>query len=68
MKIILDENVSPALVGPLWSLGVDAIAVRDRDLLGAPDWTLWMRAQQEERTVVTINEAEIGRASCRERV
>lgn len=55
LKLMLDENISPALSKPLWEAGVDTITVRDRGLLSAPDHIIWRRAQDEGRSVVTIN-------------
>lgn len=39
----------------LWQQDVDAVLVRDRGLLGAPDHELWKLAVAETRTIVTIN-------------
>lgn len=55
LKLMLDENISPALSVPLWGSGVDTATVRDRGLLKAGDHTIWRVAQEEERSVVTIN-------------
>jgi predicted nuclease of predicted toxin-antitoxin system len=53
--LLLDENTSPRIVRTLWQNDVDAVHVRDRGLLGAPDHELWKLALTETRTVVTIN-------------
>jgi predicted nuclease of predicted toxin-antitoxin system len=53
--LLLDENTSPRIVRTLWQHDVDAIHVRDRGLLGAPDHELWKLALDETRTIVTIN-------------
>jgi len=39
----------------LWERQVNAVHIRDRGLLGAPDHELWKLAKQEARTIVTIN-------------
>lgn len=54
-KLLLDENVSPAIARRLNDLNIDAYHARDRGLSGAPDHVLWRRALAEGRTVVTIN-------------
>jgi predicted nuclease of predicted toxin-antitoxin system len=53
--LLLDENMSPRIVRSLWERDVDAIHVRDRELLGAADHEIWKFALQEMRTIVTIN-------------
>jgi predicted nuclease of predicted toxin-antitoxin system len=53
--LLLDENTSPRIVRTLWQHDVDAVHVRDRGLLGAPDHELWKLALDETRTIVTIN-------------
>jgi predicted nuclease of predicted toxin-antitoxin system len=58
MRMMLDENISPSLVTKLWGLGIDTTAVHHRDLLAATDYTVWTRAQSEERALVTINESD----------
>ena len=54
-NFLLDENISPSLVRPLWAEGIDTIHVRDRGLLGAGDHVIWARAMEQVRTVVTID-------------
>lgn len=54
-RLLLDENITPSIVPRLWQAGVDAMAVRDRGLLGASDYAVWKLAKAEIRTVVTIN-------------
>lgn len=61
MKTLLDENISPALLGPLWDREIDTATVRDRGLLGADDHIIWRLAQGESRTVVTINAGDFRR-------
>ena len=53
--LLLDENTSPRIVRSLWEREVNAVHIRDRGLLGAPDHVLWKLAQEEARTIVTIN-------------
>jgi predicted nuclease of predicted toxin-antitoxin system len=53
--LLLDENTSPRIIPLLWEREVDAVHVRDRNLLGAADHELWKLAIDEARTVVTIN-------------
>jgi predicted nuclease of predicted toxin-antitoxin system len=53
--LLLDENTSPRIVNLLWKRQVDAVHIRDRNLLGAADHEIWRFAQQEARTIVTIN-------------
>lgn len=53
--LLLDENTSPRIVRALWKHDVDAIHVRDRNLLAAPDHEVWKFALGEARTIVTIN-------------
>lgn len=53
--LLLDENISPNIVEELWRNDVDALHIRDRNLLEAPDHEIWRFANQENRAVVTIN-------------
>jgi predicted nuclease of predicted toxin-antitoxin system len=53
--LLLDENTSPRIVPKLWERQINAVHIRDRGLLGAPDHELWKLAKQEARTIVTIN-------------
>jgi predicted nuclease of predicted toxin-antitoxin system len=55
LRLMLDENISPALSTPLWERGIDTATARDRGLLEAGDHTIWNIAQSENRSVVTIN-------------
>lgn len=57
-SLILDECVSPRVSPRLWEVGVDNYSLRDRALLQMPDYAIWQRAQEEHRTVVTINESD----------
>jgi len=65
LKLLLDENISPALTGPLWERGVDTVALRDRGLLEVGDHTVWAIGQQEARSVVTINYGDFRRLAQR---
>ena len=63
---MLDENLSPTLVAPLWEYEVDTIHVRDRDLLGSEDHVLWRYASTQSRTFVTINRGDFCRLAVNE--
>lgn len=47
--------MSPKLVAKLWDRGMDTIHVRDRGMLGAPDYEVWRYGQSDNRTICTIN-------------
>jgi predicted nuclease of predicted toxin-antitoxin system len=56
IKFLIDEDLSPAVARYLCNeLFIDAIAVRDRGLLGAKDYQVLEYAFNEERIVVTAN-------------
>jgi predicted nuclease of predicted toxin-antitoxin system len=56
MKFIIDEDVSPRVARYLCQeFCLDAIAVRDRGLLGATDSVVLEYAFQEDRILVTAN-------------
>jgi predicted nuclease of predicted toxin-antitoxin system len=55
VKLLLDENLSPAAAVALVADGVDAYHVRDRGILGATDRDLLERAFVEDRVLVTSN-------------
>ncbi len=55
VKLLLDENVSPAAAIALRADGLDVYHVRDRGLLGVTDHELLERAYAEDRIVVTSN-------------
>ncbi len=55
VKLLLDENLTPAAAVALVADGVDAYHVRDRGILGATDAELLERAYQEDRILVTSN-------------
>jgi predicted nuclease of predicted toxin-antitoxin system len=52
-KLLLDENLSPAIGLTLAGEGVDVVHVRDRGLLQATDRVVFERALQEDRILVT---------------
>jgi predicted nuclease of predicted toxin-antitoxin system len=55
-KLLLDENISPRLAQKLRDEdGVDAIGVRDRDMLAAKDPQVFELAYREDRVLVTSN-------------
>lgn len=56
MKFLIDEDISPSIALILCEEKlVDAIAVRDRGLLGASDREVLEYAFNEERIVITAN-------------
>jgi predicted nuclease of predicted toxin-antitoxin system len=55
VKLLLDENISPAAAVALAAEGIDAWHVRDRGLEGASDHELLDRAYAEDRILVTLN-------------
>jgi predicted nuclease of predicted toxin-antitoxin system len=55
VKLLLDENLSPAAAVALAAEGIDAWHVRDRGLEGATDLELLDRAYAEDRILVTLN-------------
>lgn len=55
MKLLLDENLSPKVAERLRRDGWDAVHVRDRGMLGAPDHEVFARAFEEDRVLVTSN-------------
>jgi predicted nuclease of predicted toxin-antitoxin system len=55
VKLLLDENISPAAAIALHADGVDAWHVRDRGLEGATDEELLDRGYDEDRILVTLN-------------
>jgi predicted nuclease of predicted toxin-antitoxin system len=67
IPLLLDENVSPALVEPLWTHGIDTIHVRNRGWLGVEDHVIWAHAMEQARTVVTMDIADFRRLALRER-
>lgn len=55
VKLLLDENITPAAAVALVADGIDAYHVRDRGLEGATDEELLDRAYDEDRILVTLN-------------
>jgi predicted nuclease of predicted toxin-antitoxin system len=56
VKLLLDENLSPRVAEILRSEdGLDAVHVRERGLLRAPDHVVLERAYDEDRVLVTKN-------------
>ncbi len=55
LKLLVDENLSPALVLDLQQRGIDAVHIRDRGLLEATDEEVFQKAYEEDRIVVTAN-------------
>ncbi len=55
LKLLLDENLSPAVAVALRRDGIDAAHVRDRGLNGATDAVVMDRAFTEDRVLVTKN-------------
>ena len=62
IKILIDEDLSPAVAGNLCQeLLIDAVAVRDRGLLGADDRSILGYAFNDERILVTANVGDFER-------
>ena len=56
VKLLLDENISPKVGEMLRAQdGLDAVHVRERGLLQAPDHAVLDRADAEDRVLVTKN-------------
>ena len=55
MRLLLDENVSPALVGRLAEVGVYAQSVPHVGLSGRADHVVWKYALDHDFAVVTAN-------------
>jgi predicted nuclease of predicted toxin-antitoxin system len=55
MRLLLDEHISPALVGRLAARGFYAQSVPHVGLAGAPDKEVWAYALKNESVVVTAN-------------
>jgi predicted nuclease of predicted toxin-antitoxin system len=67
VKLLLDENRSPAAATALVADGIDACHVRDRGILGAGDLEVLERAYHEDRVLVTSNVDDFAKlASARE--
>jgi predicted nuclease of predicted toxin-antitoxin system len=55
IRLLLDENISPALIGRLGEQDVYAVAVPHVGLAGQPDHEIWNYALEHDFAVVTIN-------------
>jgi len=56
MKFLIDEDLSPSIARYLCQeMLLDAVAVRDRNLLNAPDYEILEYAFQEQRILITAN-------------
>jgi predicted nuclease of predicted toxin-antitoxin system len=55
IRLLLDENISPVLVGKLASLGVYAQSVPHVGLGSQPDARIWKYALDHDFSVVTTN-------------
>lgn len=55
LRLLLDEHVSPKIVDPLIAEGIDALPLRDRNMLGCSDARVWQLALHEWRALVTNN-------------
>ena len=53
VKLLLDENLSPAVAHKLRAEGIDVAHVRDRGILGATDAEVLAKALAEDRILVT---------------
>ncbi len=56
--LLVDECISPRILPRLRELGIDAIHVRERGMSGVGDHTIWRYAQENGRTVLTINKVD----------
>jgi predicted nuclease of predicted toxin-antitoxin system len=69
MKFIIDEDVSPRVARYLCQeFCLDAVAVRDRGLLGATDSVVLEYAFQEDRILVTANIRDFEKLAARAEV
>ena len=55
MRFFVDEDLSPALVGPCRDAGYEATCSRDRDMLGMSDREVAALCLDEERVLVSNN-------------
>jgi predicted nuclease of predicted toxin-antitoxin system len=55
IRLLLDENISPALIGKLSEQDVYAVAVPHVGLAGQQDHEIWKYALEHDFAVVTIN-------------
>lgn len=64
-SLLLDECVSPNMSDPLWAEGIDNYSARDRGLCRSGDHSIFARAIEEDRAVVTINDAHFRKLAAR---
>lgn len=55
LSLLLDENIAPSVAVHLATEGINAVHVRDRDMLGASDAEVLERSYVEDRVLVTKN-------------
>ena len=55
MKLLLDENLSPAQAKPLREMGFDVVCVVEAGMGGAPDERVWEVAAASGRVLVTLD-------------
>jgi predicted nuclease of predicted toxin-antitoxin system len=55
VRLFVDEDLSPTLIGAAHACGIDATGSRDRDMLGAPDRRIAALCLDEDRVLVTNN-------------
>jgi predicted nuclease of predicted toxin-antitoxin system len=55
MRFFIDEDLSPALVGPCREAGYEATCSRDRDMLGMSDREVAALCLEEERVLASNN-------------
>jgi uncharacterized protein (DUF433 family) len=63
MRLLLDENISPALVGRLAEIGIYAQSVPHVGLSGRPDRVVWKYALDNDLAVVTATHATSSNSS-----
>lgn len=55
MKFLLDNALSPAIAIPLRNAGHDVTHVRDLGLQDADDFTIFQKAFEEQRTIISAD-------------